>query len=158
MEHKGLLVSCKAVINSYALPFQKFFMSEPIDRGHAQQKVLVDSMQWKCIEQTGRLLLNATNNAITGVSWQNINSEEVRKEFCDGGVVPFLASSTLEIFPVVVLGGGDTEWVACALGKENMAGAHCNHKKLPAVQEGFSPWTRRTMDTFIHRGNVADLP
>jgi hypothetical protein len=26
-----------------------------------------------------------------------------------------------------VLGGGNTEWVLCALGKENMAGAHCNH-------------------------------
>ena len=31
------------------------------------------------------------------------------------------------MFPVVVLGGGDTKWVACALGKENMTGAHCNH-------------------------------
>jgi hypothetical protein len=31
------------------------------------------------------------------------------------------------MYPFVVLGGGDTEWVACALGKENMAGAHCNH-------------------------------
>jgi hypothetical protein len=27
----------------------------------------------------------------------------------------------------VVLGGGDIEWVTCALGKENMGGAHCNH-------------------------------
>jgi hypothetical protein len=35
--------------------------------------------------------------------------------------------SRLEMLPLVVLGGGDTEWVACALGKENMAGAHCNH-------------------------------
>ena len=30
------------------------------------------------------------------------------------------------MYPMIVLGGGDTEWVACALGKENMAGAHCN--------------------------------
>jgi hypothetical protein len=31
------------------------------------------------------------------------------------------------MYPIVLLGGGDTEWVACALGKENMTGAHCNH-------------------------------
>ena len=31
--------------------------------------------------------------------------------------------------PMIVLGGGDTEWVACALGKENMAGAHCNQSR-----------------------------
>jgi hypothetical protein len=31
------------------------------------------------------------------------------------------------MYPMVALGGGDTEWVACAIGKENMAGAHCNH-------------------------------
>jgi hypothetical protein len=80
-----------------------------LDRGHAEQKVLVDSMQWKCIEQTGRLLFNATiKNAIMGVSWQNIDREEVTKELRDGGVVQFSASSTLEMFPVVVLGGGDT--------------------------------------------------
>jgi hypothetical protein len=62
-----------------------------------------------------------------GVLWQNNDREEAKKEFCDGGVIQFLASSTLEMFPVVVLGGRDTEWVACALGKESMAGAHCNH-------------------------------
>jgi hypothetical protein len=31
------------------------------------------------------------------------------------------------MFLLVVLGRGDTEWVACALGKDNMVGAHCNH-------------------------------
>jgi hypothetical protein len=31
------------------------------------------------------------------------------------------------MYQVVVLGGGDAEWVVCALGKENIAGAHCNH-------------------------------
>jgi hypothetical protein len=61
------------------------------------------------------------------VSWQNVNREEVKQEFRDGGSVAFSASSTLEMHPVVVLGGGDTERVSCALGKENMAGAHCNH-------------------------------
>ena len=84
-------------------------------------------MKWQSIEQTGRLLYNPLTKKILGVSWQNIDREEVQKEFRDGGVVEYSSSSTLEMFPVVVLGGGDTEWVACALGKENMAGAHCNH-------------------------------
>ncbi len=48
------------------------------------------------------------------------------------------------MFRVVVVGGGDTEWVACALGKENMAGAHCNHcqrsKKDFHLGRG-EPWT-----------------
>jgi hypothetical protein len=56
-------------------------MTEPIDRGHAHQKVLVDSMQWKSIEQTGRSVYNATTREILGVSWQNIGQEEVKKEF-----------------------------------------------------------------------------
>jgi hypothetical protein len=72
-------------------------------------------------------LYDPTTKQISGVSWQNIDREEVKKEFLDGGGVGFLASCTLEMFPVVVLGGGDTEWGACALGKENMAGSHCNH-------------------------------
>jgi hypothetical protein len=62
-----------------------------------------------------------------GVLWQNIDREEVKKEFRDGCVVCFSTASHLEMYQVVVLGGGDTEWVACALGKENMAGAHCSH-------------------------------
>jgi hypothetical protein len=143
-EHEGLPVPWKAFINSYAQPFQKFFMTEPIDRGHAHQKVLVDAMQWKSIEQTGRLLYNPTTKEILGVSWQTIDRKEVKKEICNVGVVQFLASSTLEMFPVVVLGGGDTEWVACALGKVNMAGAHCIHcrrsKKDFHLGRG-EPWT-----------------
>jgi hypothetical protein len=127
IKHEGLLVPPKTLISSYAQPFQKVFMTQPIDQGNAHQKVLVDSMQWKSIEQTNRLLYDPTTKQIAGVSWQNIDREEVEKEFLDGGVVRFSALCTLEMFPVVVLGGEDTKWVACALGKENMAGAHCNH-------------------------------
>jgi hypothetical protein len=87
IKHKGLLVPRKAFINSYAQPFQKFFMTEPIDRGHAHQKVLVNSMQWKSIEQTGRLVYNPTTREILAVSWQNIDQEEVKKEFRDGGIL-----------------------------------------------------------------------
>jgi hypothetical protein len=62
-----------------------------------------------------------------GVPWQNIDQEGVKKKFRDGRVVCFSALSTLEMYPMVVVGGGDTEWVVCALGKENMAGAYCNN-------------------------------
>jgi hypothetical protein len=42
IEQEGMLVPRKAFTNSYAPPFQQFFMNEPIDRGnHAHQKVLV---------------------------------------------------------------------------------------------------------------------
>jgi len=127
IQQECIVVPRKAFINSYAAPFQKFFMTEPVDQGDEHQKVLVDSTEWKSIGQSGGLLYDPITRDISGVSWQNINREEVKKEFRDGGLVRFSASSTLKMYPIVVLGGGDTEWVSCALGKENMAGAHCNH-------------------------------
>ena len=108
-------------------------MADPVDLGNEHQKVLVDSLEWKSIAQSGSLIYNPTTRAITGVSWQNMDREAVKKEFRDGSTVIFLSNSTLEMYPVVVLGGGDTEWVACALGKENMAGAHCNHCRRSKV-------------------------
>jgi hypothetical protein len=36
-------------------------------------------------------------------------------------------NTKVDLYSIVILGGGDTEWVACAIGKENMAGQHCNH-------------------------------
>jgi hypothetical protein len=91
IEHEGLLVPQKAFINSYAEPFKKFFMTELIDWGYANQKVFVDSLQWKRIDQTGHLLYNPTTKEILGVSWQNIDREEVKKEFRNGGVLHCLA-------------------------------------------------------------------
>ena len=65
------------------------------------------------------------------MSWQNSEHEEIKKEFRDRRRVKFVSSSTaLAMYPIVVLGGDDTEWVACALGKENMATSHCNHCQL----------------------------
>jgi hypothetical protein len=82
------------------------------------------------IEQSGTLLYNPITEAIYDVScWQNLDQEEVKKDFRDGHVVGFSATSTLEMYPsIIVIGGGDTKWVAwCAFGKENMSGAHWNH-------------------------------
>ncbi len=86
----------KAFMNSYAQPFQKFFMMEQIEKGTVHQKVLINSLEWKTIEQSGTLLYNPTAKAISGVSWQNLDWEEVKTKFwCDGHVVGFSATSTL---------------------------------------------------------------
>jgi hypothetical protein len=128
IQQECLLVPRKAFIKSYAQPFQKFFMTDPADKGNKNQKVLVDCLEWKTIEQSGSLLYDPTAKVISGVSWQNPDREEVKKEFRDGRVaVGFSNPSTLIMYPMIVLGGGNTEWVACALWKDNMAGAHCNH-------------------------------
>jgi hypothetical protein len=86
-------------------------------------------LEWKSIvlQQSGSLLYDPTSKEISGILWEYIDQEEVKKEFRHGCVVCFSASSTLEMYLMAVLGGGDTEWVACALGKEYMTGAHCNH-------------------------------
>jgi hypothetical protein len=66
IQHEGMLVPRKAFVDSYAQPFQKFFMNEPIDLGDEHQKVLLDSMQWRSIEQSGRLLYDPTIKVISG--------------------------------------------------------------------------------------------
>jgi hypothetical protein len=115
VQEECMLVFRKAFINSYAQPFQKFFMMEPVDQNSKYHNKVV---LYFIILQ----LANATH----GISWQNIYHEEVKKELGDGQVVGFSAISTLEMYPIVVLGGGNTKLVACAHGKENMAGAHYN--------------------------------
>jgi hypothetical protein len=133
MQQECMLVPRKAFVNSYAEPFQKFFMPEPVESDDEHQKVLVDTLAWKSIEQSGSLVYDTNTKTISGVSWQNLEREVVKKEWRDGRVIDYSTSTTLEMFPVVVLGGGDTEWVACAIGKENMAGAHCNHCRRSKV-------------------------
>jgi hypothetical protein len=94
IQQECLLVPRKAFINSYAAPFEKFFLTEPVDQGDQHQKVLIDSLEWKSIEQVGRLLYDPTTKEISGVSWQNIDREEVKKEFRDGPLVRLTVSST----------------------------------------------------------------
>jgi len=109
VQQECLLVPRRAFINSYAEPFQKFFTMDPIDDGDEHQKVLIDSFEWECIGQSGSLLYDKTTREISGVTWQNQDREGMTKAFRDGHVVPFSNSSTLEMYPMVVLGGGDTE-------------------------------------------------
>jgi hypothetical protein len=128
-----MLVTRKAFINSYAQLFQKFFMTEPVDSDNEHQKVLINTFAWKSIEQSGSLLYDTNTKTISGVSGQNLEWEVVKKEVCDGHVAEFLTTSSLEMFPVIVLGGGDTEWMTCTIGKENTTGAHCNHCRQSKV-------------------------
>jgi hypothetical protein len=76
-----LLVPMKAFINSYAEPFQTFFMPEPVESDNEHQKVLMDTLAWKSIEQSGSLVYDTNTNTISGVSWQNMEREVAKKEF-----------------------------------------------------------------------------
>jgi hypothetical protein len=54
----------------------------------------------------------------------------------------------MEMYPIVVLGSGDTE--SCALGKNKMAGAHCNHCNRSKVDFHLgrgAPWTLESIAT-----------
>jgi hypothetical protein len=63
--------------------------------------------------------------------------------------------STLEMYPIVVLAGGHTKWVACALGKEKLASAHCSNCRQ---KDRLSHWMRRALKVGFNSGNGKDLP
>jgi hypothetical protein len=148
-EKECLLVPRIAFVNAYALPFQQVFMTPPLDSGNDNQQLLVDSTTWDAVAQSGAFNYDATRNIISGVTWQNSAREDVSRDFRDKASVTYSTQmSTLKVFPIVVLGGGDTEWVACALGKENMAGQHCNHCKRSQKDFGKGlgvPWSIKTL-------------
>jgi hypothetical protein len=50
---------------------------------------------------------------INGVAWQVSSREDVTKEFRDRKKIAFSANTTVQLYPIVLLGGGDTEWVSC---------------------------------------------
>jgi hypothetical protein len=74
----------------------------------------------------------------------------VVKEFRDGRKIELDVYTTVELYPILLLGGGDTEWVSCAIGKENMAGQHCNHchqSTKDFIQGLGEPWTIEKIKT-----------
>jgi hypothetical protein len=91
-------------------------------------------MLWKTLH-------DAAAKEIRGVAWQNAEHEMVQVDF--QRTVPFsLTDAKLKVFPVVVLGGGDTQWILCALGKENYDGVACNHCKQKHLGDGIGElWT-----------------
>jgi hypothetical protein len=96
------------------------------------------------LAQTGSFIFNTFENSISGVGPQVSSMEDVTKEFRDGRKIELDANTTVQLYPIILLGGGDTEWVSCAIGKENMAGQHCNHcqqSQKDFVQGLDKPWT-----------------
>jgi hypothetical protein len=122
-----LLVPRNAFINALAIPIPGFFVEPPKDNGNDNQKLLVESNSWNEIRQTGYFIFDKVEKAISGVGWQVSSRKHMMKEFRDGRKIEFDVGTTVKLFPIVLLGGGDTEWVSCDIGKENMAGQHCNH-------------------------------
>ena len=96
------------------------------------------------IPQSGSFLYDDSEQVIRGVTWQVTSREDVTKEFRDKRKVEFDVNTKVNLYPIILLGGGDTEWVACAIGKENMAGQHCNHcqrSQKDFIQGPGEPWT-----------------
>ena len=145
VQQECMLVPRTAFINSYSDLFRRFFMLKPTDSDNHHQKVLIDSAELNGLAQSGGLLYDCATLEISGASWRNAEQEVTEKKFRDGRVVKFSDACTVEMYPIVVLGSGDTEWVSCALGKENMAGAHCNH------------CNRSTVDFHLGRGDLWTL-
>jgi hypothetical protein len=123
-ERECILVPRNAFINALAMLFQGFFMEPPVDTGNEKQKVIIDNNSWDEIPQSGSFIYDQGGQEIRGVTWQISYREDVTKEFRDKRKVEFDVNSKVELFPIIVLGGNDTEWVACAIEKENMSGQH----------------------------------
>jgi hypothetical protein len=74
----------------------------------------------------------------------------VVKELRDGRKIELDVYTTVELYHILLLGSGDTEWVSCAIGKESMAGQHCNHCQRSAkdfIQGLGEPWTIEKIKT-----------
>jgi hypothetical protein len=104
-----ILVPRNAFIKALASPIQGFFMEPPNDRGNENQKVLVENDSLDKIGQTGSFIFNSDDNSISGVSWQVSSREDVTKEFRDGKKVEFTPDTIVELYPIILLIGGDTE-------------------------------------------------
>jgi hypothetical protein len=138
-----VLVPRNAFINASALPIQDCFMEPPNDRGGENQKLLVDNANWDDIAQSGCFIFNPVHNLISGVSWQ-VSSRECDKRVPGRKKIVFYANTTVQLYPIILLGGGDIEWISCAIGKENIAGQHCNHcqRSQKDFAQGLGkPWT-----------------
>jgi hypothetical protein len=137
----------KCIVTTYP----RFFFSEPPkDNGNANLKLLVENSSWDEIPQTGYFTSNKVEETISGVGWQVSSQEDVVKEFRDGRKIELDVYTTVELYPILLLGGGDTEWVSCAIGKENMAGQHCNHCQRSTqdfIQGLGEPWTIEKIKT-----------
>ncbi len=145
-----ILVPRNAFINALSLPIPGFFSEPPKDNGNDNQKLLVENSSWDEIPQTGYFIFNKVEKVISGAGWQVSSREDVVKEFRDGQKIDLDVYTKVELYPILLLGGGDTEWVSCAIGKENMAGQHCNHCQRSTkdfIRGLGEPWTIEKIKT-----------
>jgi hypothetical protein len=134
----------KYIYKCFSLTHPRLFHGTAKRQRRRNQKLLVDNTSWDDIAQTGCFIFNPVDNLISGVSWQVSSWEDVTKEFWDGKKIVFDANTTVQLYPIILLGGGDTKWVLCAISKENMAGQHCNHcqRSQKDFAQGLGkPWT-----------------
>jgi hypothetical protein len=144
-----LLVPQNAFINALALPIPGFFMEPPKDSGNDNHKLLVENNSWNEIRQTGCFIFDKVKKAISAVGWQVLSQKQMTKEFRHGRKMEFDVGTTVKLFPIILLGGGDTEWVSCAIRKENMAGQHCNHCQRSTkdfIRGLGKPWTIKKLE------------
>jgi hypothetical protein len=144
-----LLVPRNAFTNALALSIPGYFMEPPKDNGNDNQKLLVKNNSWNEIRQTGYFIFDKVEKAISVVGWQASSQKHMTKEFRDGRKIKFDVGATVELFPIILPGGGDTEWVSCTIGKENMAGQHCNHCQRSTkdfIRGLGEPWTIKKLE------------
>jgi hypothetical protein len=141
---EAAMVPRNAFVDTVAEPFEQLFLETPVDSGNINQNVIIEGA-WDALENTGSLVYDSTAEDIRGVAWQNAEHEKVQVDF--QRTVPFsLTDTKLKVFPVVVLGGGDTQWISCALGKENYDGVACNHCKQKHLGDGIGElWTLESL-------------
>jgi hypothetical protein len=145
------LVPRNAFISALSLPIAGFFLEPPKNNWNDNQKLLVENSSWDEILQTGYFTFNKFEKAISWVGWEVSLWEDVVKEFRDGRKIDWDAYTTVELYPILLLGGGDTKWVSCAIGKENMARQHhynhCQQSTKDFIQGLGEPWPIKKIKT-----------
>jgi hypothetical protein len=141
---EAAMVPRKAFVDAVAEPFEQLFLETSVDSGDIDQNAIIEGT-WDALENTGSLVCDAAAKEIRGVAWQNAEHETVQVDF--QRTVPFsLTDAKSKVFPVVVLGGGDTQWISCALGKESHDDVACDHCKQKHLGDGIGElWTLESL-------------
>jgi hypothetical protein len=128
------LVPQKGFVDTVAEPFEQLFLETPVNSGKMNEKVTIEGA-WDALESTGSLLCVAAAKDILGVAWQNAEHQKFQVDF--PRPVPFsLMDARLKVFPVVVLGCDNTQWILCALGKESCDSVACDHCRQKDLGDG----------------------